>query len=163
MVKFVDKIYKLLCLNMVVCLGLMTVMVFVNTFLRYTFQISIISSEEWSRFLFVWMIFCGGIVVLSDDIHIKVDLLVVHLPGGVAKYLNVLVNAVLVYVSVILAYGGYIQTVLNMTNYAPATNVPLGYVYSSVVISGVGMALICLTRIVKAFLPAANNKEEAKK
>ena len=154
MAKVVDQAYRLLCLIMVICLALMTAMVFTNTFLRYTFKTSIISSEELSRFLFIWLIFCGGIVALADDIHIKVDLVTARLPRPIARALEAGVNIIITLIGAIIAYGGYVQTAINLTNYAPATDVPLGYVYSSVVISGVGMALIGLVRAARIFLPA---------
>ena len=153
MVKVIDKAYRLMCFIVVICLALMTLMVFTNTVLRYALKTSIISSEELSRFLFIWMIFCGGIVALADDIHIKVDLLTSRLPKPVARALDAAVNVVLAVICAILAYGGYVQTAINLTNYAPATGVPLGYVYSSVAISGAAMTLICLARAGRAFLP----------
>jgi TRAP-type C4-dicarboxylate transport system permease small subunit len=156
----INKVYQFLCLVMVACLAMMTAMVFTNTVLRYVFKASIISSEEFSRFFFVWMIFLGGIVAMADNLHIRVDLLISHLPKGPKLALDVFVNLVLTAISAILAYGGYIQASINLTNYAPATYVPLGYVYSVVMVSGIGMGLICLTRVVKAVIPASDNTNE---
>jgi TRAP-type C4-dicarboxylate transport system permease small subunit len=161
MTAIVGKIYKVLCFFMVVCLALMTIMVFTNTFLRYTFKTGIISSEELSRFLFIWLIFCGGIIAMADGIHIKVDLLTSYLPKSITRILDVIVNLLLALVSIILAYGGYVQTSINLTNYAPATYVPLGYVYSVVILSGVCMGLISLVRAVKPFIPVAREGDKA--
>ncbi|MDR1519032.1 MAG: TRAP transporter small permease [Planctomycetota bacterium] len=158
MASIIDKTYKALCFIVVVCLAAMTAMVFTNTFLRYTFKFSIISSEELSRFLFVWMIFCGGIIAMADGIHIRVDLLTARLPKKARTILEAIVDFLMMTVCAILAYGGYVQTSINLTNYAPATNVPLGYVYSSVIISGVGMCLICLVRCARVFIPGQANK-----
>lgn len=121
----VDKLYKALCVIVVICMTLMTAMVFTNTVLRYVSNTSIISSEELSRFLFVWMIFCGCILAVADDIHIKVDLLTKRLPAPLQRALNIVVGILLVIICVILAIGGYIQTAINFKNYAPTTNVPL--------------------------------------
>jgi TRAP-type C4-dicarboxylate transport system permease small subunit len=165
MTTLINNIYRFLCLIMVVCLALMTMMVFTNTVLRYAFKASIISSEEISRFLFVWMIFLGGIVAMVDNLHIRVDLLTSRLPKSAQLTLQTFVNLVLAAISAILAYGGYVQTSINLTNYAPATYVPLGYVYSVVVISGVGMCFICLIRAIRAVLPApvTTNREGGEK
>ncbi|MDR2390311.1 MAG: TRAP transporter small permease [Planctomycetota bacterium] len=152
MTSIIDKIYRGLCLIIVVFLSLTTLMVFINTFLRYTFKSSIISSEELSRFLFIWTIFCGGIVAMADDIHIRVDLVTAILPKSVNRILSAAVNLILAVISAVLAYGGYVQTSINLTNYAPATYVPMGYVYSVVILSGSGMCLICLVRAVRPFL-----------
>jgi TRAP-type C4-dicarboxylate transport system permease small subunit len=159
MAKIIDNIYKLLCFIMVVCLSLMTLMVFLNTALRYTFETSIISSEELSRFMFIWLTFCGGVVAMADDLHIKVDILITRLPKAAARVVDVAVNVIMAGICAILAYGGWVQTGLNLTNYAPATHVPLGYVFSSVVLSGVGMVLICLARAAKAVFPLTAREE----
>lgn len=149
----VDKLYKLLCTIVVVCMALMTAMVFTNTVLRYLSDTSIIASEELSRFLFMWMIFCGCILAVADDIHIKVDLVTRRLPVLVQKALKVVVELLMIVICVILAIGGWVQTAINFQNYAPATNIPLAYVYVSVFISGAAMAAISLTRVVKIFMP----------
>lgn len=154
----VDKLYKLLCLIVVVCMTLMTAMVFTNTVLRYATNTSIISSEELSRFLFVWMIFCGCILAVADDIHIKVDLVTRRLPASAQKALNVIVYVLMIVICVILAIGGYVQTAINFKNYAPTTNIPLSYVYVSVLISGAAMTAIYVVRLVKILIPG--KKEE---
>ena len=153
MKKIVDGIYRLLCWIIVLFMGAMTVMVFVNTALRYLTNTSIIASEEISRFLFVWCIFIGGIVALADDIHIKVELLTERLPAAVQKVLLVVVYAAILAISVIIACGGWAQTVLNLRNYAPATDIPLAVQNVSAFICGVGMALISLVRLVQIFQP----------
>ncbi len=151
--KIVDGIYRILCWIIVLFMGAMTVMVFVNTALRYLTSTSIIASEEISRFLFVWCIFIGGIIALADDIHIKVELLTERLPAAAQKALFVVVYAAILAISVIIACGGWSQTVLNLRNYAPATDIPLAVQNVSALICGVGMALISLARLVRVFQP----------
>ena len=50
-----DLFFRLVELLLVVMLSAMVVMVFGNVVLRYGFNDSIISSEELSRFLFIWI------------------------------------------------------------------------------------------------------------
>lgn len=154
--------YRVLCFVIVVCMAFMTVMVFVNTVLRYVSNTSIIQSEELSRFLFVWMVFCGSIVAMADDIHIRVDILVCRLPASIRRVLGVISYACMTVICYLLLVGGYVQTAINWTNYAPATNIPLAVVYLSVIISGAGMGLICLVRTLKfLFVGIDTGKKEA--
>ena len=159
MKKIVDGIYRILCWIIVLFMGAMTVMVFVNTALRYLTSTSIIASEEISRFLFVWCIFIGGIVALADDIHIKVELLTERLPAVAQKGLLVVVYAAILAISVIIACGGWSQTVLNLRNYAPATDIPLAVQNVSAFICGIGMALISLARLIQTFQPGQHGNE----
>ena len=134
---------------MVTFLIIMTLMVFTNTALRYTLNTSIISSEEISRFLFIWAIFIGGILAVADNIHIQVDVLTRKLSPKIQKFLVNLSNFLIVVVCIIMAIGGWTQTVLNVRNFAPATNIPLAWVNVSCFIAGVGMGGISLYRLVK--------------
>ena len=45
-------------------LGFMVILVFGNVVLRYGFNSGIMFSEEVSRFLFVWMVFLGSVLML---------------------------------------------------------------------------------------------------
>ncbi|MEY2802447.1 MAG: 2,3-diketo-L-gulonate transporter small permease protein YiaM, partial [Pseudomonadota bacterium] len=70
-----DLFFRLVEFLLVVMLSAMVVMVFGNVVLRYGFNDSIISSEELSRFLFIWITFLGAIVTLRENAHLGVDTL----------------------------------------------------------------------------------------
>ena len=78
----------------VVSLALMVIMVFSNVVLRYLFNSGITVSEELSRFLFLWLIFVGSIVVMRERGHLGVDSLIVRLPRS-GKIAFVLISNVL--------------------------------------------------------------------
>ena len=61
-------------------LGLMVILVFGNVVLRYGFNYGIIFSEEVSRFLFVWMVFLGSVLMLRDNGHLGVHTVTKMLP-----------------------------------------------------------------------------------
>ena len=48
-------------------------LVFFNAFLRYVFRSSFAPSEEWARFLFIYITFIGGIEAFYRHKHIAVD------------------------------------------------------------------------------------------
>ncbi|MBS1156514.1 MAG: C4-dicarboxylate transporter permease, partial [Proteobacteria bacterium] len=60
---------------LIAILGLMVVLVFGNVVLRYGFNSGITFSEEVSRFLFVWMVFLGSVLMLRDNGHLGVHTL----------------------------------------------------------------------------------------
>lgn len=57
-------------------------LVFFNAFLRYVFRSSFPPSEEWARFLFIYITFIGGIEAFYRHKHIAVDLLINLLRGA---------------------------------------------------------------------------------
>ena len=52
-----------------------------NAFLRYVFRSSFPPSEEWARFLFIYITFFGAIEAFYRHKHIAVDLVTDHLHG----------------------------------------------------------------------------------
>jgi TRAP-type C4-dicarboxylate transport system permease small subunit len=59
---------------MVLALAGMVVAVFVNVVLRYVFHTSIVSYEEISRLLFVWLVAIGAIVAAFEGAHLGFDM-----------------------------------------------------------------------------------------
>ncbi|MDF4192133.1 TRAP transporter small permease subunit, partial [Ligilactobacillus salivarius] len=57
-------------------LAVLSCIVFINIILRYGFQTSILSVDELSRYLFVWLTFIGAIVAFMDNAHVQVTFLV---------------------------------------------------------------------------------------
>ncbi|MBS1208653.1 MAG: Tripartite ATP-independent periplasmic transporter DctQ component, partial [Proteobacteria bacterium] len=65
---------------LIAILGLMVILVFGNVVLRYGFNSGITFSEEVSRFLFVWMVFLGSVLMLRDNGHLGVHTFTSILP-----------------------------------------------------------------------------------
>ena len=146
MKKTLNVIYKIFCLIVSVFMAIMSVMVFVNAALRYTINSGVIVSEEISRYLFVWIIFCGAIVAAADGIHIKVDFIYKKFPLYIRRAITFVTSLLIVYCCYALFYGSVIQVKLNQNNYSPASGISISYVYLPIVIAGICMAVIYLAR-----------------
>ncbi|WP_261133576.1 TRAP transporter small permease [Bacillus sp. Marseille-Q3570] len=140
-------------LNILIALALtfMAVLVFGNVVLRYAFNSGITWSEEMSRFLFVWLVFLGAIAAFKDNMHLGMDLITNLLPKPLKKIVFVLSNMLVLYVLWLLFNGSLRMTLLNMGSLAPATKLPLGFVYGVGVITSVSMALIVVRNLLAAF------------
>lgn len=57
-----------------VLIAVLSCIVFINVILRYGFESSILSVDELSRYLFVWLTFIGAIVAFMDNAHVQVTL-----------------------------------------------------------------------------------------
>ncbi len=125
-------------------LGFMVILVFGNVVLRYGFNSGIVFSEEVSRFLFVWMVFLGSVLMLRDNGHLGVHTLTKKLPLAGKKVCKFLSDAITLACCVLLTYGGYRIVGLNMTNIAPVSEVPLGVVYMAVMFCSIGMGVLLI-------------------
>ena len=72
---------------MVLALAGMVIAVFVNVVLRYVFHTSIVSYEEISRLLFVWLVAIGAIVAAFEGSHLGFDLVTSRVGPAARKLL----------------------------------------------------------------------------
>ena len=127
--------------------GLMVILVFGNVVLRYVFNSGIVFSEEASRFLFIWMVFLGSVLMLRENGHLGVRLVVKLLPLAGKKVCKFLSDLTTLGCCILMTYGGWKIIGMNMVNYAPVSGIPVGIVYSVLLICSVGMSLLLLNSL----------------
>ena len=132
---------------LIAVLGLMVVLVFGNVVLRYGFNSGIIFSEEVSRFLFVWMVFLGSVLMLRDNGHLGVHTLTKRLPLAGKKACKLASDVVTLACCVLISFGAWRVIGLNMSNIAPVSGIPLGVVFMALMLCSVGMGILLLGSI----------------
>ncbi|WP_457786290.1 TRAP transporter small permease [Geobacillus sp. Geo 8.1] len=145
--KFLDGALNAL---MASTLAFMCILVFGNVVLRYGFNSGITWSEEMSRFLFIWMSFLGAIGALKDNDHLGVDTLVRKLPTGAKRIVFVISNAIVLYVLYLLFDGSWKITLSSVGSRAPATGLPMAFIYGTGLVVSIGMGLIILFHLYQA-------------
>ena len=128
-------------------LGFMVILVFGNVVLRYGFNSGITFSEEVSRFLFVWMVFLGSVLMLRDNGHLGVHTLTKMLPLAGKKICKLVSDLTVLACCVLLTIGGWQIVKINMVNIAPISEIPLGVVYLACMFCSVGMGVLLLGSI----------------
>src|SRR3712207_5550728 len=144
MTRIVEAYFHLLKIAIAACLALMVVLVFGNVFLRYAFNMGITTSEELSRFLFVWLTFLGAIVALREHGHLGVDILVRRLPEAGKKLCLVVSHVLMLYATWLLLQGSWQQTLINLNVASPAAGLSMGLLYGTGLVFGVSAGLILL-------------------
>ncbi len=124
--------------------ALMVLLVFGNVVLRYGFNYGIIFSEEVSRFLFVWMVFLGSVLMLHDNGHLGVHTVTKLLPLWGKKACKLVSDLMTLACCVLMTYGGIKIVKLNMANIAPVSEIPIGVVYIALLVCSVGMGVLLL-------------------
>jgi TRAP-type C4-dicarboxylate transport system permease small subunit len=140
--RVIDGYCRVLTALMVLMLALMVVLVFGNVVLRYGFNSGITVSEELSRWLFVWMTFCGAIVALKEHGHLGTDVLVARLPKRGRKACLLLGQVLMLYVTWLVLDGSWTQTVINLDTEAPVTGAPIAVVYGAGVVFAVSAGVL---------------------
>lgn len=144
---FVRVLVRTLEWMLIATIGLMVILVFGNVVLRYGFNYGIIFSEEVSRFLFVWMVFLGSLLMLKDNGHLGVHTITKLLPPIGKKACKLIGDLLTLACCVLITVGGWQIVRLNMVNYAPVSDIPIGVVYASCVVCAVGMGVLLLRSI----------------
>lgn len=143
--KSIEK-YLMQAMNtiIVVALALMVIMVFSNVVLRYVFNSGITSSEELSRFLFLWLIFIGAIVAMKESAHLGVDSLIARLPRSGKIVCVLLSNALMLWCCYLFFVGSWRQTIVGLGTDMPATGISMAYHYATGLVMSVGIGVILI-------------------
>lgn len=145
--KFVDRIEYvlekcagLLCIVLLSCL-------FVEVLLRYVFFTSIPEIQFVIPFCFLWMCMFATAVAVRRGQHFEVDLLQ-KLFRGYAKEAHRIAMLLTVFASgVLIAWSSITFVELGMLKKNPATGVRMIYIYASLLVGGVLIALMALDRL----------------
>ncbi|MDR2668882.1 MAG: TRAP transporter small permease [Desulfovibrio sp.] len=120
-----EVLFQVFCA--VIFLGMIG-LVFYNAFLRYAFGSSFAPSEEWARFLFIYITFFGAIEAFYRNKHIAVDLFVGLTSGATRKALDIAASLLTLAVLAFLLWGGIVFLQQTMDTYSVATNVNMGFI-----------------------------------
>ncbi len=142
MKKINDLFFRLAELLLVLMLSLMVIMVFGNVVLRYGFNSGIISSEELSRFLFIWITFLGAVVAMRENAHLGLDTMIRLLPSVGKKFCFALSNVLMLGCCGLMFYGTLKQHQINATTFSAVLEVPMSWVYGVGYVASVAMGLI---------------------
>ena len=160
MTRIVDGTFKVMRVFIALCMLGMVVLVFGNVVLRYAFNSGISVSEELSRWLFVWLVFVGAVVALRDHAHLGMDSVVARLPAWGKKACFILSNVLMLGCVWLFFSGTWQQTLINLDNMAPATNLSMGYFYYSVgLVFSVGAAGLLLRNLWHAVTGTLTEKD----
>ena len=127
---------------LVIMLTVMVVMVFGNVVLRYGFNSGLISSEELSRFLFIWITFLGAIVAMRENAHLGLDTLIRILPHAGKKFCFGLSNALMLGCCALMFYGTLKQHQINASTFSAVMEIPMSWVYGVGYIASISMGLM---------------------
>jgi TRAP-type C4-dicarboxylate transport system permease small subunit len=141
--------FKALELVMVLCLAAMCVMVFGNVILRHFFDSGINTSEELSRFMFIWLTFLGAIVVTREGGHLGMDMVVRLLGGRARRAVMVLAQALILLCCGVMLWGLLQQHGINAANTGLVTGISMAVVYSAAYLCAVSIGAMALYNIVR--------------
>jgi TRAP-type C4-dicarboxylate transport system permease small subunit len=121
--------------------------VFCSVFSRYILNDPWRWTEETARLLFVWMLFMAASIGVRRGLHFRFTLLLDSVGATPKGVLEILANVWVIFFSSIMLMRGLSFAILNLKQLTPALQIPWGWVYISVPISGALMILYSLEHI----------------
>lgn len=137
--RFLERAANALLVTM---MAIMVILVFGNVVLRYVFNSGIVFSEEASRFVFMWLTLIGALLVMKDRAHLGMSTVVSRLGETGQRICRGIADFGALVCCLLLAHGAWKVVVITMDDHAPVTGVPLGAVYTCLLVSSAGMALL---------------------
>lgn len=127
---------------MVLALAGMVVAVFVNVVLRYVFNTSIVSYEEISRLLFVWLVAVGSIVAAWEGSHLGFDMLTSRVGPKTGTVLFWVSQALILLCMGLLLWGSWDQVVAGLDSRSTVLGYPLALGAAATLVLAVGLLAV---------------------
>jgi TRAP-type C4-dicarboxylate transport system permease small subunit len=132
----IDSILKWI---LVFIMAAITINVLWQVFSRFILQNPSSFTEELARYSLVWLGILGASYVAGQKMHLAIDLLSMKLQGKPKLYLEIFIQfSILFFSLVVMLIGGFrlVLITLSLNQVSAALQVPLGYVYLVVPVSG---------------------------
>jgi TRAP-type C4-dicarboxylate transport system permease small subunit len=127
---------------LVVIMAVMTINVLWQVFSRFVLQNPSSFTEEFARYMLIWVGILGASYVAGQKMHLAIDLLPSKLMGKPKAYLEIFIElCIFIFALVVMVIGGIrlVTITLMLNQISAALQVQLGYVYSIIPLSGILM------------------------
>ena len=139
---------------LVFIMAAMTINVLWQVFTRFIMQSPSSYTEELARYMLIWIGILGAAYVAGQKMHLAIDLLSTKLRGAKKGYLEIFIQlAVFIFSFSVMVIGGIrlVQITLSLNQISAALQIPLGYVYSVLPLSGLLMMFYSTVFIIDEF------------
>ncbi|WP_308620822.1 TRAP transporter small permease [uncultured Desulfovibrio sp.] len=136
-----EFLFQIFCA--VIFLGMIG-LVFYNAMLRYLFSSSYPPSEEWARFLFIYITFFGSIEAFYRKKHIAVDMFVDMFHGVSRKTVEIIASLIGMAVMGVLLWGGVVYVMSTYDQESVSTGVNMTFIYGTLPIMAAAALIIQL-------------------
>jgi TRAP-type C4-dicarboxylate transport system permease small subunit len=137
---------------LVIIMAAMTLNVLWQVFTRFILQNPSSYTEELARYMLIWIGILGAAYVAGQKMHLAIDLLSTKLKGIQKSYLEIFIQfTVFVFALFVMLIGGIrlVQITLSLNQISAALQIPLGYVYSVLPLSGALMMFYSASYIIE--------------
>lgn len=142
----------------IILMSLMTMLIFVQVFMRYVMQNSLVWSEELARYVFIWLIYFGISYGAKIMKHIKIDAALGLFPKKIQPIIVIIGDVLFLGFALFITYTSYtiVLRQIGLGQTSPAMHMPMWIVYAAPM---VGFAFTSFRQI-QTILFRVNNLRE---
>ncbi|MEJ8778489.1 TRAP transporter small permease [Pseudogracilibacillus sp. ICA-222130] len=119
---------------------------------RYILKNPSTTSEEFIRFSLIWLSMLAAAYVVGKKSHISITLFSDSLSSQKRKIIDAFIQfSFLIFAIIILIFGGLKAVSLTMEQISPSLNLPMGYVYLALPVSGLLIIIYSIINIINIF------------
>ena len=142
-------IWKVVDATALVAFCVMLILVMAQIVFRYGLRISVPWTEEAARWAYAWQIFLGSAVAMREKLHLRVTILVDHLPIAAQSVLDLLVGIVGLLFWSGIVWGSLIMIQSVYPVQAGSFPISTSYMYLSIPVGLVGMLVLLLLDVIQ--------------
>ncbi|WP_046176292.1 TRAP transporter small permease [Domibacillus indicus] len=140
-----DKILGTICM---ILFGFLVVLVTWQVVTRFVFNEPSMISEELAKYCFVWLVLFGAAFVFGENGHMSIEFIKERFPKKMTMGVEILIELIIIaFAALVLIKGGLSATSLAWTQMSAALQIPVGYLYSAMPLSGLFIVYYCLNNI----------------
>ena len=149
--KYVDKILEVLVITI---MSILVIDVLWQVASRYLVRSPSSFTDELAGFLLIWVGLFGAAYGTGTGLHLAIDLLPSRLSPKKRKYLELVINTLVgLFALTVMVAGGtwLVYTRFYLGQITAALQIPLGYVYLVIPLSGIFIIYYCISNTVIIF------------
>lgn len=131
-----------------------------QVFNRFVLNRSLSWSEEFQIYTHVWIVFLGIPIAYRHGAHLSVDSLRKLFPRKLGAVFDTFIELLWIWFAVSLAWLAWRVSEVAKLQSSPGLDLPMNYVYYSMVAGGAYLLLVVLRRVVLKEKPVAHRPEE---
>lgn len=148
----------------IICMVILTIIVFIDVILRYIFKQGFPWTQEVATLMLVWFSFIGMAIGVLEKIHISIEMFTSKLPEKAINALESFNHILIAIFGGAMVYFGIVIMDMTKLSTMPATKLPSSVLYVILPLSGIlvllNAVLVAARQNTKIFPESAPEKEE---
>ncbi|WP_088007087.1 TRAP transporter small permease [Indiicoccus explosivorum] len=136
---------------LILLMTVLVVAVFMQVVFRFVIEQPLAWTEELGRYCLIWITFLGAGYAMATNSHIGVEFFVEKAAVPVRRVTYILSATACLVFFLLLVLEGYELAVSGMSQSSPVLQIPMGYIYAAIPVSGVILIINLAFQFMKNF------------